>query len=46
MDAGFAEYGDRVSGQVLKLDSVVRNVPLDLQAALNQGDQALEHLVG
>lgn len=37
---------DLVSGQTLEPDVVAGDVLLKLQAALNQGDQALEYLVG
>ena len=40
------ECGDRVSGQMLKPDAVVGDVWLELRVALNQRDQALEHLIG
>ena len=39
------ECGDRVSGQIFKPDAVVGDVLLELRVALNQGDQALEHLI-
>lgn len=40
------ERRDRFSGQILKPDAVVGDVLLELRVALNQRDQAPEHLVG